>query len=180
VSNGEQGKLALRLNRYRTRHVPTIAFLLIALTTGGCVRQESDRPTFEEDLEGEKNASLADLSSVLVGSVSSTGASVTVQASNLGPNDASLVSTRVTASGGTFGPMPPGCVSVEPNVAVCTYNVEYEVLEHTSTIAATLPIVPSPGVPVVTVTATTLFGDEVTYNDPNHTNDTKTVKLPIQ
>jgi hypothetical protein len=63
---------------------------------------------------------------------------------------------------------------------VCTYNVEYEVLEYTSTIAATLPIVPAAGASMVTVTATTVFGDEVTYNDPNHTNDTKTVKLAIQ
>ena len=141
------------------------------------VELETGKPTPQDFEDGVKNTSLADLASVLTTSPLPEGPSVTVKARNLGPNAATGVSTHVTASGGTFGPLPPGCVLTEPSIATCTYNVEFEVLENTSTSAVTLPIVPVAGVPVVTVTATTVFGGEFTYNDPNHSNDTATVSF---
>jgi hypothetical protein len=159
----------------RKRHVAAI--LATLLVAGGCTPRE---PTPEEFEEGLWNASLADLASVLVDTSTPEMLAVKVFAQNLGSNDAQGVTTRVTVVGAIFGPVPSGCVSLEPTVVVCTYNVEYEVLPKTSTSPATLPIIPSPGEPVVTVTAKTTFGGEFTYNDPNHANDTATLKLKVQ
>ena len=100
-------------------------------------------------------------------------------ARNLGPSQTVDVNTRVTAVGGIFGPLPSGCVSLEPSVALCTYNEGYEVFEGTATSPATLQVIPSPGERVVAVTAKTTFGSELTYNDSNHANDTATLKLIV-
>jgi hypothetical protein len=153
------------------------AVLATLLVAGSCTPRE---PTPEEFEEGIWNASLADLASVLVDTSTPEQLAVTVTARNLGPGDSVDVVTRVTVVGGMFGPVPSGCVSLEPTVAACTYNVEYEVLPKTSTSPATLPIIASPGEPEVTVTAKTTFGDKYTYNDPNHANDTATLKLKVQ
>jgi hypothetical protein len=159
----------------RKRHVAAI--LATLLVAGGCTPRE---PTPEEFEEGFWNASLADLASVLVDTSTLEQLAVTVKARNLGPNESTGVTTRVTVVGGAFGPVPSGCVSLEPTVVVCTYNVEFEVSERTSTSPATLPITASPGEPVVTVTAKTTFGTKYSYNDPNHANDTATLKLKVQ
>ena len=156
----------------RSRCVAAILATLIA--TWGC----SPRPPQPGDLEKRVwNASLTDLASVLVESSTPEQLAVTVKAHNLGPSETVDVTTRVTAVGGTFGPLPSGCVSLEPSVALCTYNEGYEVFEGTATSPATLQIIPSPGEPVVAVTAKTTFGGELTYNDSNHSNDTATVSF---
>jgi hypothetical protein len=159
----------------RKRHVAAI--LVMMFVSGSCTTRPPRDGDFEERVW---NASLTDLASVLVDTSTPEQLAVTVKARNLGPNESTGVTTRVTAVGGAFGPVPSGCVSLEPTVAVCTYNVEYEVLERTSTSPATLPIIPSPGEPVVTVTAKTTFGTKYSYNDPNHANDTATLKLKVQ
>jgi hypothetical protein len=153
------------------------AILVTVFVSGSC----STRPPREGEFEeGLWNASLTDLASVLVESSTRKQLAVKVFAQNLGSNDAQGVTTRVTAVGGMFGPVPSGCVSLEPTVAECTYNVEYEVLPSTSTYPATLQVIPSPGERVVAVTAKTTFGGELTYNDSNHANDTATLKLKVQ
>jgi hypothetical protein len=152
------------------------AILATLLVLGGCTSREPLDGEFEERVW---NASLTDLASVMVESSTPEQLAVTVMARNLGSNESVDVTTRVTAVGGTFGPVPSGCVSLEPTVVLCTYNVEYEVLERTSTSPATLQIIAAPGVPAVTVTAKTTFGDEFTYNDSNHANDTATLKLKV-
>ena len=159
----------------RRRYGAAILATLVVL--GGCTTRPPQPGDFEE---GVWNASLTDIASVLVESSTPEQLAVTVKARNLGSNDSMGVTTRVTAVGGTFGPVPSGCVSLEPTVVLCTYNVEYEVRPRTSTSPATLQITPSPGEPVVTVTAKTTFGTKYSYNDSNHANDTATLKLKVQ
>jgi hypothetical protein len=159
----------------RKRHVAAI--LVMVFVSGSCTTRPPRDGDFEERVW---NASLTDLASVVVDTSTAEQLAVKVFAQNLGSNDAQGVTSRVTVVGAIFGPVPSGCVSLEPTVVVCTYNVEFEVSERTSTSPATLPIIASPGEPEVTVTAKTTFGDKYTYNDPNHANDTATLKLKVQ